>query len=74
LIQELPEDSDRKHGGNLESWPTWLADGKPGPTGRYTFTSWRLWKKDDLLRESGMLGPVTLRTAAIVPLKHQRGH
>ena len=28
--------------------------------GRFTFGSWRLWKKDDPLVESGLLGPVTL--------------
>ena len=58
--EQLPEDSDRNPSGNLKSWPQWLQDGKPSPTGRYTFTSWRLWKKDDPLAESGLLGPVTL--------------
>ncbi len=58
--EQLPEDSDRNPNGTLKSWPAWLAEGKPSPTGRYTFTSWRLWKKDDPLAESGLLGPVTL--------------
>ncbi|MFA6564781.1 MAG: glycosyl hydrolase [Verrucomicrobiia bacterium] len=58
--EQLPEDSDRNPSGNLKSWPAWLAEGKPSPTGRYTFSSWRLWKKDDPLIESGLLGPVTL--------------
>ena len=61
--EQLPEDSDRNPSGNLKSWPAWLAEGKPSPTGRYTFTSWRLWKKDDPLVESGLLGPVTLSVA-----------
>jgi len=61
--EQLAEDSDRNPSGNLKSWPAWLAEGKPSPTGRYTFTSWRLWKKDDPLVESGLLGPVTLRVA-----------
>jgi hypothetical protein len=30
--------------------------------GRFTFTSWRLWKKGDKLVESGLLGPVTLQS------------
>jgi len=60
--EQLPEDSDRNTNGTLKSWPAWLAQGKPSSTGRYTFTSWRLWKKDDPLVESGLLGPVTLRT------------
>ncbi|MBM3861268.1 MAG: hypothetical protein FJ395_16700 [Verrucomicrobia bacterium] len=59
--EQLPEDSDRNPSGNLKSWPAWLAEGKPSPTGRFTFTSWRLWKKDDPLVPSGLLGPVTLR-------------
>jgi hypothetical protein len=58
--EQLPDDSERHPGGNLKSWPEWLAQAKPSPTGRFTFTSWRLWKKDDPLVESGLLGPVTL--------------
>ena len=38
-------------------------EGQPSPTGRYTFSSWRLWKKDDPLVESGLPGPVTLQSA-----------
>ena len=60
---QLPEDSDRKPNGTLNAWPAWLASGQPSPAGRYTFTSWRLWKKDDPLVESGLLGPVTIQTA-----------
>ena len=56
----LPEDSDRNPNGTLKSWPPWLQEGKTSPTGRYTFTSWRLWKKDSPLQESGLLGPVTI--------------
>ncbi len=62
--QQLPEDSDRNAGGTLKSWPAWLLQGQPSPTGRLSFTSWRLWKKDDPLQPSGLLGPVTLQTAA----------
>ena len=58
---ELPEDSDRNPNGTLKSWPQWLEEGKPSPTGRFTFTSWRLWKKNDRLVESGLLGPVTVQ-------------
>ena len=59
----LPEDSDRNPSGTLKKWPQWLEEGKPSPTGRYTFTSWRLWKKDSPLQESGLLGPVTITAA-----------
>ncbi len=56
--ETLPEDSDRNPNGTLKSWPQWLYEGKPSPTGRYTFTTWRLWKKTDALRPSGLIGPV----------------
>jgi hypothetical protein len=59
----LPEDSDRNPNGTLKQWPQWLEEGKPSPTGRYTFTSWRLWKKNSPLQQSGLLGPVTISAA-----------
>jgi len=61
--EQLPEDSDRNPDGTLKAWPQWVIDGKPSPTGRFTFTSWRLWKKSDRLVESGLMGPVTLRVS-----------
>ena len=64
--EELPEDSDRIWNGTLDdgtlkSWPKWLEEGKPSPTGRLTFATHRLWKKGEPLRPSGLLGPVMLR-------------
>jgi hypothetical protein len=67
--EQSPEDSDRNANGTLKSWPQWVKEGKPSPTGRQTFTTWRLWKKDSPLVESGLLGPVTLRTAQVVELE-----
>lgn len=64
----LPEDSDRNPDGTLKTWPDWLEEGRRSPTGRYTFTSWRLWKKNDPLAASGLLGPVRLRALKSVPL------
>ncbi len=61
--EQLPDDSQRNPNGTLPQWPQWVQEGKPSPTGRYTFTSWRLWKKDDPLAESGLLGPVTLQAS-----------
>lgn len=58
--EQLPEDSERQANGTLKAWPKWLVEGKPIPTGRFTFSSWRLWNKGDLLVESGLLGPVQL--------------
>ena len=67
--EQLPEDSERNANGTLKKWPQWLQDGKPSPTGRFTFTSWRLWKKDDPLLESGLLGPVILRSIPGHPVR-----
>jgi len=65
----LPEDSDRNADGTLKSWPAWVLDGKPSPTGRLAFPMWRLWKKQDDLLPSGLIGPVQLRSSQWVPLK-----
>jgi hypothetical protein len=67
--EQLPEDSERNPNGTLKQWPQWLQDGKPSPTGRHTFTSWRLWQKDSPLVESGLLGPVKLRVAQSVLMR-----
>ena len=64
--EQLPDDREW-NGKQLKAWPQWLLDGKPSPTGRLTFTTWHHWTKDAPLLESGLLGPVTLRTAEIIP-------
>ena len=58
----LPEDTQWT-GTKLTAWPQWLLEGKPSPTGRVTFTTWKHWGKDDPLQESGLLGPVLLEAA-----------
>ena len=65
--EQLPEDCKRYPAGNLVEWPQWLLDGKPSPTGRHTFTTWRHWSKDSPLMESGLLGPVKLLTTQRIP-------
>jgi len=67
--EQLPEDSERNPKGTLKAWPQWLQEGKPSPTGRYTFTTWRLWTKDSSLRDSGLIGPVRLKYAARLTLQ-----
>jgi hypothetical protein len=67
--EELAEDSDRNPDGTLKAWPKWVQEGKPSPTGRFTFTSWRLWKKGDAPVASGLIGPVTWRVAALAKAK-----
>ncbi len=47
--------------------PDWYTKGLPKPPGpRITFTTWHHWNATDALLESGLIGPVTLRSA--VPL------
>ncbi len=58
--QQLPPDSQRNPNGTLKEWPQWVQQGKPSPTGHFTFTTWELWKKDSPLVESGLIGPVRL--------------
>ena len=67
--EQLPEDSSRNDDGTLKEWPQWVKEGKPSPTGRYTFTSWRLWKAGSTPVESGLSGPVTLHAAERLNVK-----
>ena len=66
--EQLPDDREWD-GKALKEWPQWVLDGKPSPTGRFTFTTWHHYTKDSPLLESGLLGPVTLNTAEIIPAK-----
>ena len=67
--EQLPPDVEW-NGAQLKQWPDWLLKGDPRPdTGRYTFTTWRFWNKDSKLLESGLLGPVTLRSAKWIELR-----
>ena len=59
---------ERRDDGSLKQWPEWLEDGKPSPTGRQTFTTWRLFGKDDPLFPSGLIGPVVIEAARVVEL------
>ena len=61
--QHLPEDPERNTNGTLNAWPKWLLEGQPNPSGRYTFTTWQLWHKNDPLVSSGLIGPVRLVAA-----------
>ena len=71
--EQLPDDAEwvpfADEGMRLAAWPRWLTEDTPRPhTGRVAFTTWKLWRKDDKLLESGLLGPVMLRQAAVVVL------
>ncbi|MBM3495591.1 MAG: hypothetical protein FJX72_14905, partial [Armatimonadetes bacterium] len=65
--EHLPDDSKRHGNGTLVEWPEWLDKPGPSPTGRFTFTSWRLWGKQGPLQPSGLIGPVTIGTEAQAP-------
>ena len=58
--EQLPDDREW-NGMQLAKWPDWVLEGKPSPTGRFTFTTWHHYTKDSPLIESGLIGPVTLR-------------
>jgi hypothetical protein len=53
--QQFPDD-----GIEDKKWPEWLLEGKPRPSGRFTFTTYNPYKKDSPLLESGLLGPVRI--------------
>jgi len=66
--ENLPPDCEWC-GNALKQWPDWLLQNKRSPAGRFTFTTWHQWTKEDNLLESGLLGPVSLRSSVdtIVP-------
>ncbi len=46
-------------GRKLLKYPDWFINGQPRPSvGRYTFSTWNYYRKDDPLLPSGLLGPV----------------
>ncbi len=67
--EELPDDSRRHPDGRLVEWPEWVAGAGPSPTGRYTFTTWRLWRKGEPLQPSGLIGPLTIRSLPTARLR-----
>jgi hypothetical protein len=66
--EQLPADAEYS-GGPIRQWPEWLAEGKPRPkTGRVTFTTWKFYGKDSPLLESGLIGPVKIRSVKAIPI------
>jgi hypothetical protein len=57
-------------GGRMAGeWPDWIMEGKNVPdTGRVTFTTWRHYTKESPLVPSGLLGPVSIHCAKIMPI------
>ncbi|KGO85941.1 hypothetical protein Q765_14020 [Flavobacterium rivuli WB 3.3-2 = DSM 21788] len=49
--------------GAITALPKWYVEGKPKPKGgRVAFTTWKHYDHDSPLLESGLIGPVTLRS------------
>ena len=48
-------------GQRIKDIPEWVKRGEKSPNGRFTFTTWHHWTKDDKLLPSGLLGPVAVR-------------
>lgn len=58
--ENLPEDCDWIDWEHLREWPEWFKNHEPRPSGRYTFTTAKHYKKDDPLAASGLMGPVRI--------------
>lgn len=55
--------------GGIDKLPDWYREGRPKPPGgRVTFSTWKHYSKESPLLESGLLGPVVLRSALKVAL------
>jgi hypothetical protein len=55
--------------GGIARLPDWYREGRPKPPGqRVAFTTWKHYSADSPLLESGLLGPVTLRGARLIPV------
>lgn len=69
--EQLPAEVEW-NGPAIKAWPEWVWSGKPRPKSpRFTFTTWHFYDKNSPLLESGLLGPVLLRSAKPIrlPLK-----
>ena len=68
--EQLPADVKRK-GPDVVEWPEWLVNGTKRPTDRISFPGFKHWDKDSKLKTSGLLGPVLIRSYAVVELPLQ---
>ncbi len=70
--EQFPEDEQWARGAPspLKAWPDWFAPSASSASAtlanrptkdRLTFTTWKHWKKDSPLLESGLIGPVVVR-------------
>ncbi|MHB8635491.1 MAG: glycosyl hydrolase [Fimbriimonadaceae bacterium] len=67
--EQQPPEVEYRKGGEIKTLPKWLVEGKPKPKSkRYTFVTWHFYNKDSPLLESGLIGPVVIRSAKPVKL------
>ncbi len=67
--EQYPPDVEYRADGGIKEWPQWLLEHKPRPSPeRVTFATWRFFAKDSPLLESGLIGPVVLRSARRIPI------
>jgi hypothetical protein len=58
----IGDESQPWDGVKDDKWPEWLLNGTQRERKRYTFTTHHFYKKDDPLTESGLIGPVTIKS------------
>jgi len=59
--EQFPDDCDWITWQTLKEWPEWfMNDDVPRPTERLTFTTNKIFEKDDPLLPSGLIGPVRI--------------
>ncbi|GAA4815006.1 hypothetical protein GCM10023330_23630 [Litoribaculum gwangyangense] len=57
-------------GVRLSTLPDWLINNKERPSQRTTLPSWKHWSQDDILKTSGLLGPVKIQLYNKIKLKN----
>jgi hypothetical protein len=71
--EQLPDDCELRdpvvRPTPLAKWPEWFLKGQPRPSARYTLVSWRHYRGDSPLLDSGLLGPVALHVAKRVSVR-----
>ncbi|HWA83709.1 MAG TPA: glycosyl hydrolase [Fimbriimonadaceae bacterium] len=68
--EQYPVEGEWKNDGSIAKMPEWALDMKPRPKSeRITFSTWRFFKKDSPLLESGLLGPVSVVSVPVISLK-----
>ena len=61
----LPCDAEYGKADGIVAIPCRLYENRSSPSGRHSFTTWRLWKKTDALLPSGLIGPVRLEVTSL---------